>query len=133
MSEKRKKLEPIILDLLNQLQRDAKQVWFDLMNAKGQPAGSMTREKSMLNAIQGLCEMETITHELSEWWKSEYFKRQWASGFCFPCSGEGKAEKGKCSHCCGKGRIAPRKPKGDMIPSGWKGSAEDTKPRKRRP
>ena len=116
---------------MQSLQKQAKAIETNLFGAK--LSAMPEREKFMLAAIHDLADMETITSELSEWWKLEYFKRQMAAGFCFHCQGDGievRFTNGKtkpCTECHGKKRVKPRKLKGDMIPAGWKGSPEAKK------
>lgn len=87
-------------------------------------------ERYMQSAISGIAKLDSeYWNPLSAWWKLEYFKRQWASGFCFVCQGDGKQmedtgdpkhplQAKRCSECHGRGRVRPRKPRGEMIFSG---------------
>lgn len=121
-----KKHRYTVLNGIQTLQHVAKQIESDLLAASTASAGTEEREKHMLMAISQMADLDDIVLGLSKWWKLEFFKRQWASGFCYDCQGSGKSTAQKCPACRGKGRVACRKPKGSMIPAGWKGSREDT-------
>jgi len=73
--------------------------------------------------------IDDIWRAAMEWWKQEIFKRQWASGHCYACDGDGKMASStgdpkhpiqmvKCTECGGKGNVGPRTPHGNMIPAG---------------
>jgi hypothetical protein len=124
-----KKTEPpTVLDSVIEQQGELKLLERDLLAAKA--AHGNEREKFMVEVLKRLCDLDTYHWSpLIEWWKEEYFKRQWASGYCYACQGGGKVEERtggehpfrtmKCRECGGKGHGAPRKPVGDMIPAGW--------------
>lgn len=123
MRKKAQKKPQTILDIVIENMKQLAFVRDDILIAKGSPENSGVREKHLCNAIKGLAEIEDLNTALSEWWKMEYFKRQWISGFCYPCYGTGKTNDPKhptCKDCRGRGNVGARKPKGNMIPDGWK-------------
>jgi hypothetical protein len=135
-----------VLESVVEQQRQLKLLEKDLRDAHGSSRLGRTAdtEKYMRRVISRMAELDGEWHELSEWWKLEYFKRQWAAGFCYHCQGDGKTMEStgdpkhplravQCTKCLGKGRVPYRKPRGGMIPAGWPGSPEAKKaPPKRR-
>jgi hypothetical protein len=135
----RKRKTQTVLESVIEQQRLLKLLERDLRSAK-ELQGTL-RETFVRRSISRLAELYSDHWTpLIEWWKMEYFKRQWASGFCYHCQGDGHTMEStgvpkhpmravKCSECLGKGHVAPRQPRGSMIPAGQEPKPKKTKKR----
>ena len=126
------KLGKTLLDDVVALEKQFGLMRADLFLAQAAKRGGDLKETERLMQVvllQRFPRIDDIWQAAMEWWKLEVFKRQWAAGYCFACQGDGKMVGGTgdpkhpvkmvaCTECHGKGRVAPRKPTGEMIPAG---------------